>query len=125
MISIPNSIIANEKIINESAPQKKFRVRVPIGVSYNSDIDLVEKILLEIAVENENIYPDPEPRVRFRSFGDSSLDFELLGWAKEPELRGLTIHQINKEIVKRFREHNVEIPYPQRDLHIITDRTKK
>lgn len=125
LISIPNSIIANEKIINESAPQKKFRVRVPIGVSYNSDIDLVEKILLEIAVENENIYPDPEPRVRFRSFGDSSLDFELLGWAKEPELRGLTIHQINKEIVKRFREHNVEIPYPQRDLHIITDRTKK
>jgi small-conductance mechanosensitive channel len=125
LISIPNAIIANEKIINESAPEKKFRVRVPIGVSYNCDIDLVEKILLEIAVENENIYPEPEPRVRFRSFGDSSLNFELLGWAKEPELRGLTIHQINKEIVKRFRQNSIEIPYPQRDLHIITDRTKK
>ncbi len=124
LISIPNSIIANEKIINESAPEKKFRVRVPIGVSYNCDIELVEDILLQIAKNNDNIYPEPEPRVRFRTFGDSSLNFELLGWAKEPELRGLTIHQINKEIVKQFREHSIEIPYPQRDLHIISNRTE-
>jgi len=118
LISIPNSIIANEKIINESAPVENFRVRVPIGVSYNSDIDLVERILLDIALNTENIIPEPEPRVRFRSFGDSSLNYELLCWAVEPALRGKTIHDINREIYKRFKMQGVEIPFPQRDLHI-------
>ncbi|TAL67323.1 MAG: mechanosensitive ion channel family protein [Bacteroidetes bacterium] len=118
LISIPNSIIANSKIINESAPVKHFRVRVPIGVAYGSDIDLVENVLIEIAKNNENIIPDPEPRARFRQFGESSLDFELLCWAKEPALRGLTIHQICKEIYKKFNELGIVIPYPQRDLHI-------
>jgi len=118
LISIPNSIIANDKIINESAPIENFRVRIPIGVSYNSDIDLVEKILLEIAQSNENVLPEPEPRVRFRSFGESSLNYELLCWAKEPSIRGLTIHDINREIFKRFKKSGIEIPYPQRDLHI-------
>lgn len=125
MISIPNAIIANEKIINESAPEEKFRLRVAVGVSYNSDIELVEKILLDIAIENKNIHSEPEPRVRFRSFGDSSLNYELLAWANNPEMRGLTIHELNKEIVIRFRENNIEIPYPQRDLHIIPNKQKK
>ncbi len=118
-ISIPNSIIANSKIINESAPIENFRVRVPIGVAYGSDIELVEKILLEISLSNSNILHEPEPRVRFRSFGDSSLNFELLSWAIEPSLRGKTIHELNTAIYHRFNELGVQIPFPQRDLHII------
>lgn len=112
LISIPNSIIANTKIINESVPIPKFRVRIPIGVAYGSDIDLVEKTLIEIASENENILQEPEPRVRFREFGESSLNFELLCWAKEPALRGLTVYN-------NFKKKGIKIPFPQRDIHII------
>jgi MscS family membrane protein len=124
LISIPNSIIANSKIVNESAPVENFRVRVPIGVAYGSDIELVEKTLLEITKENENLLDDPEPRVRFRSFGDSALNFELLSWAIEPSLRGKTIHDLNKAIYHRFAELGIQIPFPQRDLHIIKPENK-
>ncbi len=118
LITIPNALIANNKIINESAPVPKFRIKIPVTVAYGSDIDLVEKILLEVATENANIVEDPEPRVRFRAFGDSALNFELLCWAKEPVLRGASIHQLNSAIYKRFNADGVKIPFPQRDVHI-------
>ena len=84
LISIPNSILANSKIINESAPVPNFRVRIPVSVAYGSDIDLVEKTLLDIASKNDQILQEPVPRVRFREFGDSALNFQLLCWAREP-----------------------------------------
>jgi small-conductance mechanosensitive channel len=118
LITIPNSIIVNSKIVNESAPIPNFRVRIPVGVSYGSDIDLVEKVLLETATNNSNVQSEPSPRVRFREFGDSALLFELLCWTKEPALRGLTIHQLNSAIYKRFNESGVTIPFPQRDVHL-------
>ncbi len=118
LITIPNSIIANSKIINESAPIPNFRVRVHVSVAYGTNIDLVEKTLLEIASKNENILPEPNPRVRFREFGDSALNFELLCWAKEPALRGLTVHELNSAIYKKFNEIGITIPFPQRDIHI-------
>jgi MscS family membrane protein len=123
MITIPNSIIANDKIVNESAPFPNFRVRIPVSVAYGSDIDLVEKILLEIAGTNTNILPKPAPRVRFREFGDSALLLELLCWAKEPALRGVTIHELNKVIYRKFNEMNIIIPFPQRDVHIYQDES--
>jgi MscS family membrane protein len=118
LITIPNSVIANSKIINESAPVPNFRVRVAVSVAYGSDIDLVEKTLLEIASANENILPEPAPRVRFREFGDSSLNFELLCWARDPSLRGRIVHELNSIIYKKFNESGITIPFPQRDLHI-------
>jgi small-conductance mechanosensitive channel len=121
LLSIPNSIIGNSLITNESAPIPQFRIRIPIGVAYGSEIDLVEKLLIEIAVANDNVIPDPAPRVRFRKFGESSLDYELLCWAKEPALRGLTVHELNSSIYKKFNETGIKIPYPQRDLHIKND----
>jgi small-conductance mechanosensitive channel len=122
LISIPNSIIANAKIINESAPVPNFRMRIPASVAYGSDIDKVERILLDIAEKNENILKTPEPRVRFRTFGESSLNFELLCWASEPVVRGITIHQINREIYKRFHEEGVVIPFPHRTVYVREER---
>jgi small-conductance mechanosensitive channel len=118
LISIPNSIIANSQITNESAPVPSYRIRIPIGVAYGSDIDLVEKILLDIATSNDNVITDDPPRVRFREFGESSLKFELLCWIKEPALRGLTLHEMNSAIYKTFNASGIRIPFPQRDVHL-------
>jgi MscS family membrane protein len=118
LITIPNSIIANTKIINESAPIPHFRVRVPIIVAYGTDMNKLESILVEIARKNDNILPDPEPRLRIRKLGENGIESELLSWAKEPSIRGLTIHEVLKEILIRFNDEGIIIPYPHRELII-------
>lgn len=118
-ITIPNAIIGNSSIINESGgPYEKFRIRVAVGVAYGTDVDEVRGILMEIAEAEEGLCEEPEPRVRFRTFGESSLDFELLGWVEKPELRGRIIDSLNTTIYKRFNEEGIEIPYAKRDLYI-------
>lgn len=117
-ISVPNSIMANTKVINESAPERRFRIRIKVGVAYGSDIDQVEDTLLKIAVANRKISKFPEPRVRFRAFGDSALELELLCWAKQPKDRGIVVHQMGKAIYQRFQERNITIPFPQQDVHL-------
>jgi small-conductance mechanosensitive channel len=117
-VSIPNSIITNTKVINESAPEPRFRVRIKVGVAYGTDVDQVEDILLNVARNNPHVSPQPEPRVRFRVFGDSSLDFELLCWAHRPHDKGRIIHELNREIYKSFGQAGIVIPFPQRDVHV-------
>ena len=118
-ITIPNAVMGNSKITNESGgPYEKERIRVQVGVAYGTDIDRVEELLMAIAVSHSEILEDPEPRVRFRTFGDSGLDFELLGWIREPVLRGRLRHLLCKEIYKCFREEGIEIPYPKRDVYL-------
>ncbi|MFT5974235.1 MAG: MscS family membrane protein [Gammaproteobacteria bacterium] len=118
-VTVPNSVMGNTKIINESGgPHEKYRIRVAVGVAYGSDIDLVRSILMDIALANETLCEDPEPRVRFRTFGASSLDFELLGWIDQPVLRGRVIDSLNCQIYQRFIEERIEIPYSKHDLYI-------
>ncbi len=117
-ISIPNSIITNTKVINESAPEPRFRVRIKVGVAYGTDVDQVEEVLLTVARDNALVVPEPEPRVRFRTFGDSSLDFELLCWAHKPHDKGKLIHELNRGIYKAFDQADIAIPFPQRDVHM-------
>ncbi|MDX1776197.1 MAG: mechanosensitive ion channel family protein [Desulfobulbales bacterium] len=118
IVTIPNSIMANSKIINESAPIPRFRIRVPVGVAYGTDIEKVEAVLLGVADANSNIEKYPEPRVRVRVFADSSVNFELLCWVKDPRDKGLEVHNLLKEIYKVFAEQSITIPFPQRDVHI-------
>ena len=102
-ITIPNAVIANAKIINESGgPWEKERIRIKVGVAYGSDLDQVSEVLLEIAKSDEHIVNTPEPRVRLRAFGPSSVDFELLCWIDEPVLRGRLSHQVYMKVYKRF-----------------------
>ncbi len=118
-VTVPNAIMGNTKIINESGgPEEKFRIRIAVGVAYGSDIDKVREILMGIALVDEAVCADPEPRVRFRAFGASSLDFELLCWVDQPILRGRVIDTLNCLVYKRFIEEKIEIPYSKHDLYI-------
>ncbi len=118
-VTVPNSIMGNSKVTNQSGgPNPKFRIRVKIGVGYGTDIDRVREILMDIAKSEPLVTSSPEPRVRFRTFGASSLDFELLCWIENPELRGRTLDKLNVETYKRFNEEQIEIPYSKQDLYI-------
>jgi small-conductance mechanosensitive channel len=118
-VTVPNSIMGNTKILNESGgPHTKYRIAVPVGVAYGSDIDRVRAMLLEVALAEETVCDIPEPRVRLRRFGNSSLDFELLGWIDEPSLRGRVVDLLLTAIYKRFVSEGIEIPYSKQDLYI-------
>jgi MscS family membrane protein len=118
-ITVPNSIMGNTKIINEAGGRhEKYRIRIKVGVAYGSPIDKVHDILCDVAASCPEVCKTPEPRVRFRAFGDSSLDHELLCWVRTPVLRGKVLHILHTEVYKRFDKEGIEIPFPQRDVHI-------
>jgi small-conductance mechanosensitive channel len=118
-VTIPNAIMGNTRITNESGgPHEKFRIRVKVGVAYGSDIDLVRQVLQEVAEQDAGVCDDPEPRVRFRAFGPSSLDLELLCWVENPELRGRVVDSLNTAIYKGFNAHGIQIPFAQQDVYI-------
>lgn len=118
-VTVPNAVIANAKIMNETGgPWEKERVRVRVSVAYGSDIEHVRRVLLDVALSEPAIDEKPEPRVRFRSFGDSGLNLELLGWIHEPVLRGRVLDALNSEVYKRFASEGIEIPYPKRDVYL-------
>lgn len=118
-ITVPNSVISNEHVVNETrGPTIQERIRVDVGVAYGSDIDQVREVLIEIANGHAQVSPSPDPRVRFRAFGDSALNLQLLCWIDEPVLRGRVIDALLTEIYKRFQRDGIEIPYPQQDVYI-------
>jgi small-conductance mechanosensitive channel len=119
-IVVPNSAIASGMIVNESGgPSKARRIRIQVGVAYGSDVDQVRAVLLRLAEAEPLACRQPEPRVRFRKFGDSSLDFELLVWIEHPAQRGLVSDKLNTAVYKAFQAEGVQIPFPQRDVHVI------
>ena len=118
-ITIPNAVIANSKIINESSgASTKRRIRIKVGVAYGSDLDEVSQVLLEIGKSHPNTCMDPAPRVRMRAFGASSLDFELLCWINEPVLRGRVTHELLVTVYKGLNEAGIEIPFSKHDVYI-------
>jgi len=118
-ITLPNAVIANSKISNESGgPHLKMRVRIDVGVAYGCDVDQVCDVLETVAAEHEGVLSYPAPRVRMRAFGASSLDFQLMGWIDDPQDRGRINHELMMSIYKAFGAAGIEIPFPQSDLHI-------
>ena len=118
-ITVPNALIGNSKIINETGgPTTKQRVHVGVGVAYGTDVDRVAEVLLGCTDGIANVCAAPRPEIRFRGFGDSSLDFELLFWTDRPRMRGKTESLVNFSIYKALTEADISIPFPQRDLWI-------
>lgn len=118
-IVIPNSKVVNEKVINWSTNTKITRFNVAIGVAYGSDIEKVRALLIEAAQKNEMVANRPGPVVFFKNFGDSSLNFELHFWLLDTWQTELVKSDLRFVIDKLFRENNIQIPFPQRDVHLI------
>jgi len=119
LITVPNSVMVTNAVINETGFDPKLRIRIPIGVAYNSDLDNVEYTLIEVMKSHKEVIKDPVPRIRYRRFGDSAIELEALCIIDEPANRGRVMHELIKEIDKAFREEKINIPFPQRDVHII------
>jgi small-conductance mechanosensitive channel len=117
-ITLPNSRLNAERIVNRSQPKKKTRLRVDIGVAYGTDIDLLEGLLVEIAEDENLVLPAPGPRTFFREFGDSALNYTLVCWISRPEQEPQVRHRINRDIYRRLREHDIEIPYSKHDVNL-------
>ena len=118
-ITLPNAVIANAKVTNESGgPEEKMRVRISVGVAYGSDVHEVSATLEKIAIDNPDVCATPVPRVRMRAFGESSLDFQLLAWIEKPEDRGRISHELYMQVYDGLNRAGIEIPYAKRDLYI-------
>ena len=118
-ITIPNSVIATSKIINESGGYSEVvRIRITVDVAYGTKIETAKKIMYDIAVASKNVCQEPEPRVRFRTFGESGLTIQLQAWIEKPELRGKVIDELSTSIYNAFNEEKIEIPFPQRTVHL-------
>ncbi len=116
---VPNAQIISNTVTNWNHGDPKVRIRVPVGVAYGSDLKLLKRVLLEAAAEHPKALRDPSPVVLFTEFGDSSLNFELAVWTQE--MTATPIHftsQMNFIIERKLRENDIEIPFPQRDLHV-------
>ena len=121
-ITIPNSVIAASKIVNESGgPGEIERVRITLTVAYDSDLDEVKDLLITIAKKEKNVLKEPEPRVRFREFADHGLKLQLLFWIHNPEIRGKTVDAVNSKIYREISTRKISIPYPTMNVHVSKD----
>ncbi|MBZ0166053.1 MAG: mechanosensitive ion channel [Candidatus Omnitrophica bacterium] len=118
VIIVPNSKFVDQAVTNWSIEDQRVRLHNPVGVSYGSDVEKVTAALISVATAHPDVLQIPEPEVRFKGFGDSSLDFDLLYWIDEPRKQFLVQSDINYKIDEAFRRDGVTIPFPQRDLHI-------
>ena len=116
-ITIPNSVIASSKIVNESGgPGESERVRISFQIAYGTDIEHAKEVLINLALENDDVLKKPVPRVRFREFSEYGLKLQLLFWIQKPETRGRTVDAINTKIYKAFAKEKISIPYPKMEI---------
>ena len=115
---VPNSKLVNQTLINWSYGERRSRISIPIGVSYDSDVDLVTQTLLQAAEGVDHVMEEPKPSVQFLGFGDYSLNFRLLVWTSRPRRHPQIKSDINYRIQRLFKDAKIEIPFPQQDLNL-------
>src|SRR6266403_1966567 len=115
---VPNTKFIDSPVTNWTYGDPRVRFRIPIGVAYGSDLEKVRNALVEVARENSNVLPQPEPTVFLETFGESSINLELVVWSKEMSYRPRRFRSdLNFAIAEKLRAAGIEIPWPQRDLH--------
>ncbi|MCJ2540195.1 MAG: mechanosensitive ion channel family protein [Candidatus Thermoplasmatota archaeon] len=121
IIIFPNNEMAGSKIVNLTEPDNKFKVKAAVGVAYGSDLDQVQKIMIESMSKQPGVIlddPNRAPFVRFQEFGDSSLNFKVTAWIHDIFDQWKIAHNTRLEINRRFEEEGIEIPFPQRVVHM-------
>ncbi len=121
VIIVPNNDFINNSVTNWTANDPNVRIGLPVGVGYNSDPELVRRILLQAAAANPKVLKDPAPDVIFTDYGDNSLNFSLRVWtAEQSHVPAVLKSDLYFALFKLFSEHKIELPFPQRDLHLRT-----
>ena len=118
---IPNEDLITQRVESWSYSQELLRLRRPVGISYGSDVRLAIKLCLEACDAVERVLKDPKPNCLIKGFGDSSVDLEMRFWINDPmNGRANVTSDVYLEVWDRFHEHGIQIPFPQRDLHLKT-----
>lgn len=117
---VPNSKFISDNVVNDHHLGPKIRLRVSVGVAYGSDVELVKQTLIQVAKDHEKVLNHPSPVVFFTDFGSSSLDFILACWTNEQWQKDIICSDLRFAIDKEFRKSGVVIPFPQRDLHLMS-----
>lgn len=117
-IIVPNSKLLENEVINYSYGDPKIRLRIPVGIAYGSDCEKVTNLLVNVAEQNDRVLKNPAAKVWFSEFGDSSLNFILLCWIPNSSIKFDVRSELNYAIDRVFREQQIEIPFPQHDLHL-------
>lgn len=117
-VILPNSKLVQSKLVNFSYGERRVRLNVPVGVAYTSDLKTVSEALLEAANSVNEVLSEPAPQVHFDAFGDSALNLQIRVWIDEPRDQAIIRSRVNFAIERAFRQRGIEIPFPQRDLHI-------
>lgn len=117
-IIVPNSEFVSKDVVNYSHGDPTYRLHINVGVAYGSNLEDVLKALNEVAEESEYVLSNPKHDVHLRNFGDSAWDMKLLVWISDVKEKYMIQNQLNQAIVRKFREMDIEIPFPQRDLHV-------
>jgi small-conductance mechanosensitive channel len=120
-VIVPNSKLVQNKFVNYSYGTQNVRLNIPIGVAYGSDLEKVSTALLEAARSVKEVLNDPAPGVHFHDFGDSALNLQIRVWINEPRNHTTIRSKVNFAIDQTFRKYNIEIPFPQRDIHLRSD----
>ena len=131
-IIVPNLQMVSEPVHNLTHYNNRFRVTISVGVSYGSDVELVKRVLIEVAYAHPEVIKDPSPQmenvtapfVRFTDFGESSLDFQLLAWIPDSFQRFDVASDLHFMIWQKFKEHGIQVPFPQRDVHFYQEKNE-
>jgi small-conductance mechanosensitive channel len=120
IVVVPNNEIMRRDIVNYTASGPDIRLRIPLGISYDADVELAKRLILEVARDASGVQQDPAPKVIVRSFGESSVNLELRVWISDARRRRDIADEVTGRVKTAFDEHGVEIPYPKRDIYVRT-----
>ena len=116
---IPNENLMTQEVENWSYSDRNVRIHIPVGIAYDSDLDLAQKLMMQAALESPRVLKDPKPNVWLTGYGDNSVDHEILAWIADPEAG---VGNVKSDVLGRlwhlFRDHGVTIPFPQRVVHM-------